>query len=137
MKLPRNVPFAALIATALSLPNTSAARAQGPRNHPSYPTPQSEAAPSSMNTDGGAAIGIRPAIGTGEAESRDVGSPKLLVPGVARTLSTEQSTAPRMDNEVFSRNADNWKRARVVGYTLGALAVCFAAILYYNVLTGT
>lgn len=135
--LRRNISLAALIATALALPNLGAARAQSPQNYPGYTTLQPEVARSSMNTDGGAAIGIRPALGTEEGVSRDVSSPTLLVPGVARTLSAEQPTAPRVGNEVFSRNADNWKRARVVGYTLGALAVCFAAILYYNVLTGT
>jgi hypothetical protein len=138
MKLiPRSASLAALIATAIALPSAGAACAQSPQSYPAYTTPQPEVAPSSLSTDGGAAIGIRPAIGTGEGVSRDVGSPRLLVPGVARTLSTEQSTAPRVDNEVFSRSADGWKRARIVGYTLAALAVCFAAFVFYGVVKGT
>jgi hypothetical protein len=135
--LPRSVSLAALIATVLALPNAGDARAQSPQKYPPYTTPQPEVALSSMNTDGRAAIRIRRAIGTVEGVSHDVGSPELLVPGVARTLSTEQSTAQRVDNEVFSHNADNWKRARIVGYTLGALAVCFAAFVFYGVMTGT
>jgi hypothetical protein len=59
------------------------------------------------------------------------------VPGVRAMLSTEGSTASRADNEVFSRNADNWKRARIVGYTLGALAACVVAYAFYSVVTGT
>lgn len=129
--------LAALILVSLALPNVGPARAQSPQNNPKSMTPQSGAARSSMSTDGSAAIGIRPAQAAAEGVARDTGSSYLVVPSVARTFSTEQSTALRADNEVFSRNADNWKRARIVGYTLGAIAVCIAAYAFYSVVTGT
>lgn len=136
MKLPhRSVTFATLIAVALALPDTSGA--QSPRDHPSPPTPEFEVTPTSSSTDGRAAIGIRPALGATEGEFRDVDRLTLSVPNAALALSTEQSKAPRADTQVFSRNADNWKRARIVGYTLGIIAVCVAAFAAYSVLTGT
>lgn len=136
MKLPqRSVSFATLLAAALALPDTSGA--QSLRDHPSPPTPESEVAPTSSRTDGGAAIGIRPALGATEGEFRDVDRLTLSVPSAALALSTEQSKARRADTQVLSRNADNWKRARIVGYTLGVIAVCFAAVVAYSVVTGT
>lgn len=131
----RSVSFATLIAAALALPDTSGA--QSPRDHPSPPTPESEVTPISSSTDGRAAIGIRRAPGATEGEFRDVDRLTLSVPNAALALSTERSKAPRTDTQVFSRNADNWKRARIVGYTLGVIAVCVAAFAAYSVVTGT
>jgi hypothetical protein len=136
MKLPqRSVSFATLIAATFSLSDTSGA--QSPRDHPSPPTPESEVTPISASTDGRAAIGIRPALGATEGEFRDVDRLTLSVPNAALALSTEQSKAPRAGTKAFSRNADNWKRARIVGYTLGVIAVGFAAFVAYSVVTGT
>ena len=90
-----------------------------------------------MSADTRATLGIGPAQVAAEAVSRDTSSSKLVVPGVRAMLSTERSTESRADNEVFSRNADNWKRARIVGYTLGALAACVVAYAFYSVVTGT
>jgi hypothetical protein len=133
--LRRSVSFATLIAAALALPDTSGA--QTPRDHPSSPTPESEVTSPSSSTDGGAAIGVRPPLGATEGELRDVDRLTLSAPSAALALSTERSKAPRADTHVFSPNADNWKRARIVGYTLGVIAVCFAAFVAYSVATGT
>jgi hypothetical protein len=91
----------------------------------------------SLSTDGRGATGIRPALGATEGEFRDVDRLTLSVPNAALALSTEQSKAPRAGTKAFSRNADNWKRARIVGYTLGVIAVGFAAFVAYSVVTGT
>lgn len=133
--LQHSVSFATLIAAALVLPDTSGA--QNPRDHPSSPTSESEVTPASSSTDGGAAIGIRPALGAAEGELRDSDRLTLSVPNAALALSPEQSKVPRADTQVSSRNADNWKRARIVGYTLGVVAVCVAAFAAYSVVTGT
>jgi hypothetical protein len=87
----------------------------------------------SLSTDGRGATGIRPALGATEGEFRDVDRLTLSVPNAALALSK----APRAGTKAFSRNADNWKRARIVGYTLGVIAVGFAAFVAYSVVTGT
>lgn len=134
--LSRGASLAALIAAALTIANVRAAHAQSTENHAAYTDAQHEVVRASMNADGGAASGIRPALVAGSV-SRDSGSSELLVPGVARTVSTAQSTVPRVGNEVVSRKADNWRRARIVGYAVGAVAVCVAAFAFYSVVTGT
>ena len=134
--LSRGASLAASIAAALTMPTVSAAHAQSPENHAAYTDAQPEVVRASTNADGGAAIGIWPALVAGSV-SRGTGRSELLVPGVARTLSTAQSTVLRVDNEMVSHKADNWRRARTVGYTLGAVAVCFAAFVFYSVVTGT
>ena len=61
----------------------------------------------------------------------------LSVSNAVLDVSTAQARAPRADNSVSSRSADNWKRARIVGYTLGAIVVGVVVYVAYNVLTGT
>lgn len=51
--------------------------------------------------------------------------------------STRRSVVPRPGAELYSRTADNWKRARIVGCTLGVIAVCLTAFVAYGVVTGT
>lgn len=133
--LPRCVSFAVLIAAALAPLHTSGA--QGRRDHHPPPAPESELAPTSSSTDGGAAVGIRTALGATEGGFGDVDTLEPSVPNAALASSAEQSKAPRAETRVFSRYADNWKRARIVGYTLGVIAICFAAFVAYGVVTGT
>jgi hypothetical protein len=135
--LPRGVSFAVLIAAALAPPPPHTSGAQGRRDHYPPPAPESELSPTSSSTDGGAAVGIRTALGATEGGFGDVDKLAPSVPNAALASPTEQSKAPRAETRVFSRYADNWKRARIVGYTLGVIAICFAAFVAYGVVTGT
>lgn len=137
MQFPARSFLAVSIPASLALPNVGRACAQSPQNSVKSMTHQPEAASSSMSTDTRAGLGIGPARGAAEALPRDTGRSNLVVPSVRAMLSTARPTALRVDNEVFSRNADNWKRARIVGYTLGALAACVVAYAFYSVVTGT
>jgi hypothetical protein len=49
----------------------------------------------------------------------------------------DRTSARRADDIPSGRSADNWKRARIVGYTLGVIVVGVVAYVAYNVLTGT
>ena len=134
-QLVRNASFAAMIAAAAAFPSSGGA--QSPQNRSSLRAPMSGAPSTSSSTAGRRAIGAGPVAEAREDQLLDVSRPDPFVLGGTIDSSTRQRTSLHMNAPVNSRHADNWKRARIVGYTLGVIAVCFAAVVAYSVVTGT
>ena len=131
----RYVSLAMVIASALAYPNTNGA--QSPHSYSSFHTLSPETTATASSKAGGSAIGTLRARGARDGKLRDVQRLDLSIGGAAFASSAPQRTALQTSSEPYRRNADYWKRARIIGYTLGVIAVGFAAFVAYSVVTGT